>query len=231
MKPSAWFTPPPAPPAAALAGSRLAHGRVVDVSDPEQLARVQVEVYGHGGAAPLRVWARVASPLAGADYGAWWIPNVDDEVLLGFIEGDVRFPVVLGSLWNGGAAPPRQVQGSEVSEWELRGRRGSRFHIDETDQPTITLETAGGVKLELIDESGGTVRVTCGANTVTIDSGGVKVQAAAEIRLESSTLKISAGLVQVDTPMATFSGVVKCEVLQSTAVVSTSYTPGAGNIW
>lgn len=231
MKPVDWFTPPSAPPTAAAAGGRLAHGRVVDVADPQQLARVQVAIHGHGGPAPLRVWARVASPLAGQDYGAWWIPNVGDEVLLGFIDGDVRFPVVLGSLWNGAATPPRQVQGGEVSEWELRGRRGSRFHIDETDQATITLETAGGVTLALIDEAGGTVRVTCGANTVTIDSGGVKVQAAAEIELESSTLRISAGLVQVDTPMATFSGVVKCEVLQSTAVVSTSYTPGAGNIW
>ncbi|WP_291983746.1 hypothetical protein [Candidatus Accumulibacter sp. ACC005] len=44
-------------------------------------------------------------------------------------------------------------------------------------------------------------------------------------------MKVSAGMVTVDTAMAKFSGIVKCEVLQATSVVSTSYTPGAGNIW
>jgi uncharacterized protein involved in type VI secretion and phage assembly len=231
MKPEAWFTPAVGGHGQAAAAGRLAHGRVVAVDDPEPLARVQVELYRHDIDAPLRVWARVAAALAGAGYGAWWIPNVDDEVVVGFLDGDERFPVVLGSLWNGSAEPPRRVQGSEVNEWELRGRRGSRFHIDERDAAAVTLETAGGVRLELVDEGAGLVRVTCGSNTVTIDSGGVTVRTAAEVTIEASKLKVSAGMVDMQTPFAQFSGVVKCEVLQSTAVVSSSYTPGAGNVW
>jgi uncharacterized protein involved in type VI secretion and phage assembly len=231
MKPAPWYLPVGGAPAAAAAAERLATGRVVDVADPNGLGRVEVELHSHGGDRPLRVWARVATPLAGSDYGAWWIPNVGDEVLLGFVNADAALPVVIGSMWNGNAKPALSVQGQEINQWELRGRQGSRFLIDESANATVVLETAGGVKLEMIDESGGTVRLTCGGNTVTIDSGGVKVQAAAEIKMEASTLTISAGMVTVDTPLAKFSGVVKCEVLQSSSVISNSYTPGAGNVW
>ena len=47
----------------------------------------------------------------------------------------------------------------------------------------------------------------------------------------SWTVEVSAGMVTVDAAMARFSGIVKCETLISTSVISTSYTPGAGNIW
>ena len=51
------------------------------------------------------------------------------------------------------------------------------------------------------------------------------------VKVKAATVDVTAGTVKVNTAMATFSGVVKCEVLKATAVVSTSYTPGAGNIW
>jgi hypothetical protein len=60
---------------------------------------------------------------------------------------------------------------------------------------------------------------------------GITIQAAAKVKVQAATVEVSAGTVTVDTAMATFSGVVKCEVLISTSVISTSYTPGAGNIW
>ena len=51
------------------------------------------------------------------------------------------------------------------------------------------------------------------------------------MKVQAAKIDVSAGMVTVDAAMAKFSGVVKCEVLQSTSVVSTSYTPGAGNMW
>ncbi len=44
-------------------------------------------------------------------------------------------------------------------------------------------------------------------------------------------LSISAGMVSVDAGMSRFSGVVQCDTLITNAVVSASYTPGAGNVW
>ena len=44
-------------------------------------------------------------------------------------------------------------------------------------------------------------------------------------------LTITAAQVKVDAALAQFTGVVKCSVLKAEAVISSSYTPGAGNVW
>ena len=49
--------------------------------------------------------------------------------------------------------------------------------------------------------------------------------------MQASQVKISAGMVTVNAGMSTFSGVVKADTVITNAVISTSYTPGAGNIW
>jgi len=49
--------------------------------------------------------------------------------------------------------------------------------------------------------------------------------------VSAAQVNVSAGMVQVDAGMSQFSGVVKCDTLIATSVVSTSYTPGAGNVW
>src|SRR5690349_11880745 len=78
-------------------------GRVTSVDDPEKLARVKVELYALDTARDIAVWARVASPFAGASRGGFFIPQIDDEVLVVFVNGDARAPIVVGGLWNGSA--------------------------------------------------------------------------------------------------------------------------------
>ncbi|MCB9727491.1 MAG: phage tail protein [Deltaproteobacteria bacterium] len=51
-------------------------------------------------------WARISTPMAGPGRGMYLLPEVEDEVLVMFEHGDVRFPVVVGSLWNGKDLPP-----------------------------------------------------------------------------------------------------------------------------
>ena len=74
-------------------------GRVTDVNDPENLARVKVELYALDTDANVALWARVASPFAGAGRGGFFIPQEDDEVLVLFVGGDARHPVVVGGLF------------------------------------------------------------------------------------------------------------------------------------
>jgi hypothetical protein len=59
----------------------------------------------------------------------------------------------------------------------------------------------------------------------------VSIQAAAKVKVQAAQVEVTAGMVKVDAAMSKFSGVVKCDTLISNAVVSSSYTPGAGNIW
>lgn len=205
-------------------------GIVTSVDDPQSLARVKLRFPMLGDEPAL--WARVACPFAGADRGGFFIPEVDDEVLVVFVGGDARQPVVVGGLWNGRASPPEQISG-RVDRWTITGKAGTRIAIVEESEATAKVEisTPGGAKLTITDEAGGRTKVECAGNTVTIETAGITVQAAAKVKVQAATVEVSAGMVKVDSAMSKFSGIVKCDVLQANAVISTSYTPGAGNIW
>ena len=84
---------------------------VTDVQDPDGQGRVKVSLpFVNGAEGPqAAAWARLATFMAGADRGSWFIPEVKDEVLVAFMAGDARHPVVIGALWNGVDAPPETM--------------------------------------------------------------------------------------------------------------------------
>lgn len=219
-------------PAALLHGAQLA--KVVAIDDPEHLNRVQVRVFAFddidGQDAPL--WARVVAPFAGDNRGTFFMPDVDDEVLVVFAGGDARFPLVIGGLWSGNARAPAEL-GNEGNRFKrIRSKNGIVVTLDDQQgQETLTLETPGGQKLELKDGPGVATLSDSNGNTITLDSSGITVTASSEVKVNASQVKVTAGMVKVDAAMSTFSGVVKCDTLIATSVISTSYTPGAGNIW
>jgi hypothetical protein len=49
--------------------------------------------------------------------------------------------------------------------------------------------------------------------------------------VQATNVEVTAGTVDVNAAMSKFSGIVKCDVLQATTVISSTYTPGAGNVW
>jgi uncharacterized protein involved in type VI secretion and phage assembly len=208
--------------------------KVVSVQDPDNLARVKVKLLTVDGDGEAEIWARVAVPFAGKDRGAFFIPDVDDEVLISFLAGDSRFPIVMGSLWNGNDTPPEQLGSDRVDRWTITGKAGTRIAIVEESSGSATVEfkTPSGVKGTLTDESGGSIKFedTAG-NSITMDSQGITVQASAKVKVSAGQVEVSAGMVKVDAGMSKFSGVVKCDTLIATSVVGTTYTPGAGNIW
>lgn len=207
---------------------------VVSVNDPDGLNRVEVSLYTTTG--PDRqqgtLWARVATPFAGGDRGAFFIPDVGDEVLVTFVNGDPRYPVVIGSLWNGRDAAPETLGGSgeEVDRWSFVGKAGTRIAIVEQSQPTIHLETPGGVTAKLTDQ-GGKMTIEASGATVTIDASGVTIDTPANVSISGAMMEVSAGMVTVDAGLSSFSGVLQCDTLLATTVVASTYTPGAGNVW
>jgi uncharacterized protein involved in type VI secretion and phage assembly len=207
---------------------------VVSVEDPQRLARVKVRLLTVDADGAAEIWARVAVPFAGSGRGALLIPDVGDEVLVTFLAGDTRFPIVLGGLWNGAATPPEQFGGNRVDRWSLTGKAGTRIAIvEERDgSEKIELSTPQGVKGTFTDEGGGSITFedTVGSR-ITIDSQGITLETSLQVKVQASQVAVSAGMVKVDAGMSTFSGVVKCDVMIASTVISSTYTPGAGNIW
>lgn len=203
-------------------------GVVVDVQDPDAQGRVKVKLpwvaEDDGGQATA--WARLSTLMAGNDRGSWFVPHVDDEVTISFIAGDPRHPIVLGALWNGQDAPPEQMD-ADNNLRTIKTRAGHVLRFDDTSGAAkVEILTAGGHRLVLDDGSGGVITIehVCGAKIEMDAAGSVNVNAPLK-------LAVTASLVTVDAPMSRFSGVVQADTVITNAVVSSSYTPGAGNVW
>src|SRR5688572_28993399 len=82
----------------------VAEAIVTDVNDPEQEGRVKLK-YPLFDDNTVSDWARVRQLYAGKGYGTFFIPEVDDEVLVAFVHGDMKMPIVLGGLYNGSDKP------------------------------------------------------------------------------------------------------------------------------
>lgn len=226
---STYFEAPSAP--TALYGAQ--HARVVAVNDPDGLARVQIRLFNfngvHGQDAP--VWARVAVPFAGNKRGAFFIPDVGDEVLVTFTNGDPRYPIVIGSLWNGADKPPETLN-SSVDRWIIVSKNGARITIDETSGSSLVSLTTPNGRVVNVSDPDNNIKIDDGAgNSVTLDAQGITIVAGAKVSVQASQVEVTAGQVTVNSAMSTFSGVVQCNTLIATSVVSATYTPGAGNIW
>lgn len=210
--------------------------RVVDVNDPSRLNRVQIRVYNVDGASDqdAAVWARVAVPFAGNNRGAFLIPDVGDEVLVIYLSGDPRFPIVIGSMWNGHDAAPESI-GDSVDRWTITGKAGTKIAIiEDSSGPTIHFTTPGNLSGKMTDSDGGSIEFTDALqNSVKLDTSGITVSApTATVQITAASgVAITAPQVTVNAAMVTFSGIVQCQVMQATTVVATTYTPGAGNVW
>lgn len=166
----------------------LAIGVVTNTNDPDGGGRVKVKFPWLADDAESD-WMRVAAPMAGADRGFFFLPEVNDEVLLGFEHGDFNRPFVIGALWNGVDATPigsnEAVDGSgQVVKRIIKTRAGHIILLD---------DTPGSEKIEIVDKDG--------SNLITIDSAGGKIslEAKMEIAIKAGQkISLSAPQVQID---------------------------------
>lgn len=208
---------------------------VSEITDPDGQGRVKVRLpwAPDGGSAAYEAWARLATMMAGSNRGSWFIPDVDDEVLVAFEAGDPRRPYVVGALWNGRDTPPERMDGAGRNNVKtLRSRNGVKITLDDQDgQESLTLETPGGQTVILQDGPGSVEIRDSNGNSVKLEPAGITVTASAKVTINASTVEVSAGMVTVNAGMSKFSGVVQADTVITNSVVSASYTPGAGNIW
>ncbi len=124
----------------------------------------------------LSNWCRVASPMAGKGRGFVCLPEVDDEVLVAFEKGSMRYPVVIGSVWNKEDVPPwgdeapaevddpgpgggsigvsdiakdNNAQDGKNDARYLKTRHGHALIFDDGENPKVILKTASGHTLVL----------------------------------------------------------------------------------
>jgi uncharacterized protein involved in type VI secretion and phage assembly len=210
-------------------------GLVVGVRDPDRQGRIKVRLpwVMDAGEDPYEAWARLATLMAGDHRGSWFIPEVDDEVLLAFEGGDPSRPYILGALWNGRDTPPAEMDDASKNELKvLRSRNGLQITLlDQDGHERLELETPGGQQITLKDGPGEIEIQDSNGNRILLSPAGIEVDASASVKVNATYVQISAAMVRVDSGLSRFSGVVQCDTLITNSVISSSYTPGAGNIW
>src|SRR5262249_54104074 len=126
--------------------------------DPEDIGRVKVK-YPWLSQDQASDWARVLVLGGGPQRGFEYIPEVNDEVLVGFEQGDINFPYVLGGLWNGKDAPPKKssevIASGKVNQRVIRTRTGHIVTLDDSDdKPGISIvDQTGKNKIEFDSKS------------------------------------------------------------------------------
>lgn len=151
----------PAAPQATRAGQTgVAVGIVTNVKDPDNLGRVRVK-FPLFSDSDESEWARVATLMAGKERGSVFLPEVDDEVLVAFEQGDIRRPLVIGALWNGvDGLPPEFANDGKNNLRFIKSRSGHIIKLDDTD---------GSEKIEVVDKTGkNSVVIDTKENTITI---------------------------------------------------------------
>lgn len=132
----------------------VAVGIVTANDDPEGLGRVRV-TYPWRESEDESYWARIATPMAGAEMGTYFLPEVGDEVLVAFDSGDIDHPYILGALWNGEQPPPEDNADGTNAVRTIRSRSGHEITLDDADTGgKIEITTSGGHKVILNDTSG-----------------------------------------------------------------------------
>lgn len=126
-------------------------GIATNLDDPEGLGRVKVKFPWLKEEDESR-WARVMSFMAGNDRGGVFRPEVGDEVLVLFEHGDMRYPYVIGAVWNGQDKMPSE-RGSDADNNVrlIKSRSGHKVILD---------DTPGSEKVTVIDKNGNTIELS-----------------------------------------------------------------------
>lgn len=130
------------------------------------------------------VWARIATLDAGNNRGSFFRPEIDDEVIVGFLNGNPNNPIILGML-NSSAKPAPLEPADENHEKGFVTRSEMKLIFDD-DKKSVTLETPAGKKIQ-IDEDAGVIKLEDeNSNVLTLDADGIKMDSASDISITAS---------------------------------------------
>jgi type VI secretion system secreted protein VgrG len=145
--------------------------RVINIDDPRRQGQVQVQYYWQEQG--QTTWIRHLTPYAGADRGLFFRPEVGDEVLIAFEEGDPERPVILGSAWNmSDGIPNEDFWGGETHDNDVKRivtKSGHRISlIDKHGAESIGIATPVHAKLVMYEKCAETGRP---AIVMNVDNG------------------------------------------------------------
>jgi uncharacterized protein involved in type VI secretion and phage assembly len=171
--------------------------KVVSLEDPEELGRVQLMfpwLPKYKDADLSSNWARVAAPMAGAERGFFYLPEIDDEVLVAFEHGDVSYPYIVGALWHNKDKPPKGTKDTvlssdkkKVDQRVLRSRSGHLIVLDDTEgEEQIVIQDKTGNNKIVIDSKENTMTINVEKDLTIVAKGPTTIESQDVITLKTT---------------------------------------------
>lgn len=193
-------------------GSMLTTAIVTNNTDPDNLGRIKVQ-YPWNNKTEESDWARMSTLMAGNERGLYFIPEVDEEVLVAFVNGDIQSPIVIGSLWNQSDGPPETNENGKNNIRKIRSRSGHEIIFNDSDDDaaqkleiksssghSIVLDDASGSeKISITDNAGSSIefdttqqaiKITSGMD-VSIEATNITIKASGELVLKGAMVRIN----------------------------------------
>lgn len=168
-------------------------GKVIEVSDAETgqyLVKVYIATFTSGQEG---IWARVASLDAGADHGIYFRPQIDDEVILGFLNDDPREPIVLGYVPSkDGNTSPLPEKENEL-QYGIITKNGLKLVFDDTNKKmTLSVKADSGEKTIVINDNSGAMELKDeNNNSIKMDASGITISSGKLVTIKGQTVKIN----------------------------------------
>ncbi len=159
--------------------------KVTDNNDPEGLGRVKAQFVWQRQSGQTTPWIRMMTPHAGADKGFHFIPEIDEEIIIGFENNCAEKPFVMGALYNGTAKPDSwQTDANNIKA--IRSRSGHTVALNDTD---------GGEMITITDKNSNVIRIDTAANSIeisalenmTLNAKNIEINATEEIKINAGT--------------------------------------------
>ncbi len=187
-------------------------GKVLQIAaDPIGEYRIKVIFPMVKGMDGEGVWCRVSNLMAGNEFGAYFLPQINDEVVCGTLGGDLRFPIVLGGLYSSAnykipeednTYPNTFINSDDNHHKGILTREKLMLHFDD-DKKVIRVETPDGRRIEMNDDTEEIIIEDGFNNKLVMDSDGftftgdkkfvVNVQGAVDIKSVTSTVDLASG--------------------------------------
>lgn len=156
---------------------------VTQNKDDQNLARIRVRYpWLSGGDVDQSFWAPICVPMIGGEFGTYTLPEIEDTVLVVFLAGDIRYPVVIGGAWSETDPPPVTNEDGKNDFRGIRSRSGHELLLDDSDSAKLVLNSKSGEEILSCGSSAGGgsdgASLSSGAGTLSIlcPSGTLKVE-------------------------------------------------------
>ena len=151
-------------------------------ADPEGQFKIQVSVPVLQAEAD-GVWARLASFYGSNGIGAFFIPEIGDEVVLGYFNDDPSHPVILGSLYSGKQKMPYELTADNFTKAVVT-RSKLKLEFDD-DKKIITLTTPGNNKIVISDDQKSILLQDQNSNKIELSSSGIVLDSPKDIKISA----------------------------------------------